>query len=70
MEQGITPITFTVLLENEGLDRKYQKKVHVNTDSDDEKDEFKKSLIRYLWVYDTKKERVFDNIIGRVLSLL
>jgi len=39
-----------------GFKQKVPRKVHVNTASKEEKDEFKKRQNRYLWVYRTKRK--------------
>ena len=39
-----------------GFKQKVPRKVHVNTASKEEKDEFKKRPARYLWVLDTKRK--------------
>jgi putative transposase len=40
-----------------GFKQKVPRKVHVNTASKEEKEEFKKRPARYLWMLETKKER-------------
>jgi transposase len=42
------------VLRRWGLKQKVPRKVHVNTASVEEKDEFKKRSNRYLWIIDTK----------------
>lgn len=39
-----------------GFKQKVPRKVHVNTASEEEKEEFKKRPIKYLWVSDTKRK--------------
>jgi len=41
-----------------GLKQKVPRKVHVNTASKEEKDEFKKRPARYLWISNTKRKRL------------
>jgi hypothetical protein len=59
--QGITLITFIISLEKGGIKQKVPRKVHVNTASAEEKDEFKKRSNKYLWVSpaptNTKRRR-------------
>jgi len=45
------------ILRRWGFRQKVPRKIHVNTASAEEKDEFKKRQNRYLWVYDTKSKR-------------
>ena len=45
------------ILRRWGFRQKVPRKIHVNTASTEEKDEFKKRQNRYLWVYDTKSKR-------------
>ncbi len=44
------------ILRKWGFKQKVPRKVHVNTASKEEKDEFKKRPARYLWVLDTKRK--------------
>ncbi len=45
------------ILRRWGFKQKVPRKVHVNTASKEEKDEFKKRPVRYLWVPNTKKKK-------------
>ncbi len=42
------------ILRRWGFKQKVPRKVHVNTASKEEKEEFKKRSVRYLWISDTK----------------
>ncbi len=47
------------ILHKWGFRRKVPRKVHVNIASKEEKEDFKKRSVIYLWISDTKKERVY-----------
>ena len=44
------------ILRKWGFKQKVPRKVHVNTASTEEKNDFKKRPVRYLWVCDTKRK--------------
>ena len=53
-----------------GFKQKVPRKVHVNTASKEEKDEFKKRPARFLWIYPPRTERLCHSIFRRIFLLL